>query len=277
MGATAGLILCGGRSSRMGYDKMHLRFPSGPLWQRVVERMQQVASPLVLSLSMDSEPPEGLPKNVEIVRDSAPERGPLWGLAEGFRALASRSEQVLVMPVDMPFMEPIWLERLVAGLKDHRACLYQWEGFRNALTAAYRLDLLPKLEGLIAAERARPFFLIEDEPTLVLEVEDLWQAGAVPPPLMDVDRPEDYRQALLLEGVGEAGAVPITLLEKGNGNSSCPPISIFANQKEHILQALTRLFPHVSTFQLVTYSGEPVSPDARFQPGEKIYWQQDVG
>jgi len=210
LAGTGGLVLCGGRSRRMGVDKAGLRFPGGLLLERVLGRMARVAEPVVVSLAHGQAPPP-LPPAVVAVQDADAERGPLWGLLQGFRALRGRARQVVVMPVDMPFLTPDWLARLVAELAGHRACLYRAEGFANALTAAYDLGLLDKLETLAAADRQRPLYLAEGEPTRLLEQDDHWRPADGPPPLMDVDTPEAYRAALLAEGVGTPGSAAVTL------------------------------------------------------------------
>ena len=51
MTSTGGLILCGGRSSRMGHDKAALRMGGETLLERVLARMRQVAGPVVVSLA----------------------------------------------------------------------------------------------------------------------------------------------------------------------------------------------------------------------------------
>lgn len=216
-----GLILCGGRSSRMGYPKAGLRFPGGPLLGRVLERMREVADPVVLSLAAGENAqalpldvtslPSGmtaLPSGVTVVTDSVGEQGPLWGLLEGFRALRERCNTVVVIPVDMPFMMPAHLARLVDGLAGKRICMYEHEGFANALTAAYDLEILPKLEGLVAEGRRRPIFLREGESTEILTIE---ADGKGPHPMTDVDTPEAYRAALLAEGVGSPGASEVSV------------------------------------------------------------------
>ena len=94
-----------------------------------------------------------------------------------FRALAAEADRVLVMPVDMPFFSVEWMVRLLEGLEGKRAAMIRWQGFNNALTAAYRLDLLPKLEALVEQGRMRPVFLAEGEPTRVIDVEAHWREG----------------------------------------------------------------------------------------------------
>ncbi len=211
MDGTAGLILCGGKSSRMGRDKAGLRFGARTLLEIALERMGRVAGPVAVSVADRGEVPD-LPAGVLVARDGERERGPLQGLLEGFRLLRDRAERVIVMPVDMPFFSEPWLRRLEEGLEGHAACLYRWEGFANALTAAYRLDLLPKLERLVAEGRMRPLFICEGEMTREIPLEKHWREGEGPPPLMDIDTLEAYREALLLSGFGNPSGEPVTVM-----------------------------------------------------------------
>ncbi len=261
MTITGGLILCGGKSSRMGHDKGRLRFGQATLLERCLARMEEVAAPVVVALGAEAAAPP-LPPGVLLTRDERPGQGPLWGLLEGFRALAGKAEQVLVMPVDMPFFTRQWMEMLVAGLEGRRACLFQWEGITNALTAAYRLELLPKLEGLVAEGRMRPMFISEGEPTRVIAVEDHWREGEGPPPLMDMDTPQAYREALLLEGIGTAGGAPVTVEIAGAAvlgrpeALSLPPVSLFAATGRDVLDWVGRLYPELGDSLETAAAGE---------------------
>ena len=251
MEKTGGLILCGGKSSRMGFDKGALRFEGETLLQRVLGRMRQVASPVVVCFSATAPAPL-LPPDVLVARDEQPERGPLWGLLEGFRVLAGKAEQALVLPVDMPFFTVDWLRRLEAGLEGQRACLCQWEGYVNALTAAYRMDLLPKLDALAAEGRMRPVFLAQDEPSRIIVVEDHWREGEGPPPMMDVDTPEAYRNALLMEGFGDPRGVPVTIEWSRSGAAehaeTLPPsLPLFAASILDALRWAARLYPELKS------------------------------
>lgn len=264
MGTTGGLILCGGKSSRMGRDKAALRFGPETLLERVLGRMRQVAGPVAVSLAAGAAAP-ALPADVLVTRDAQAEQGPLWGLLEGFRALSGRVEQVLVLPVDMPFLTPDWMRRLVEGLAGQSACLYEWEGFVNALTGAYRLDLLPKLETLVAEGRMRPLFLSQGEPTRVIAVEDHWREGESPPPMMDVDTPEAYRDALLLEGIGDAGgaAVTVEFADPAQAGAAGHPLPLFAATAGQALHWAARLYPeHEPALRRALDNGEVLSIDA---------------
>ena len=264
-----GLILCGGRSSRMGYDKLRLRFPGGSLLDRMLHTLGRVVQPIVLSLA-PGQATGPLPPDVRTVKDGVANQGPLWGLTEGFRALQGQCERVVVMPVDLPFLTPAWVERLLDGLDEHTACAYQHEGFINALTAAYSIQLLPKLETLLGEGRRRPLFILEGENTRILQAAAVEApgAGATPiHPLMDVDTPEAYRAALLHEGIGRRNAPEIvaTLHTRASQANRLPAglLALHAERVEDLLHWAHLLYPELDlrasdhTFVIRQEEGRP--------------------
>jgi molybdenum cofactor guanylyltransferase len=272
-----GLILCGGRSSRMGYDKARLRFPGGTLLERMLGRMREVTEPVVLSLAPGQATPR-LAADVLTVKDGVANQGPLWGLAEGFRRLAPHCERVVVMPVDLPFLTPDWIERLLDELDDHRAALYEHEGYANALTAAYSLALLPKLEALLAAGRRRPIFIIEEEDARIIPV----APQDAPPgahPLTDVDTPEAYRDALLREGIGRAGAAEVTVeIRTPESAANVFPagyLALYAERAADVLMWAQQLYPELG----IAADGAPVrllrtadAPrESTLEPGDALW------
>ena len=241
---TAGLILCGGRSSRMGMDKAQLRFPDGTLLERMRRAVGAVAQTLVLALAA-RQVLEPLPAGVRTVRDASPFEGPLWGLAEGFRQLQGHAEQVLVAPVDLPFFTPAWIQPLLDGMAGHDVCLYRWQGVVNPLVGVYRLTLLDKLERLIAAGLRRPLALSTGSRTRHVDLESLWTSAQGPAPLMDVDTPEEYRDALMAEGMGDAAGADIVVQVHAPPELPAPtvPLPLRAAHADQIVPWVLKLFP----------------------------------
>src|SRR5205807_272847 len=100
-----GVVLCGGRSSRMGRPKAWLPFGGEALLQRVVRRLGEAVSPVVVVAAPGQELPS-LPSEVAIVRDPEEGRGPLQGLAAGLAALAGRADAAYATSCDAPFLRP---------------------------------------------------------------------------------------------------------------------------------------------------------------------------
>ena len=87
-----GIVLCGGRSSRMGRPKAWLPFGDELMLPRVVRILGAVVSPVVVVAAPDQDVPP-LPPEIEIVRDPEEGRGPLQGLAAGLEAVAAMPTQ----------------------------------------------------------------------------------------------------------------------------------------------------------------------------------------
>ena len=83
MSEVAGVVLAGGRSTRMGRPKANLEWHGSTLLHRVTGIVgRAVEGPVVVVRAPDQELPE-LPPGVRVVEDAAEGRGPLQGLAAG--------------------------------------------------------------------------------------------------------------------------------------------------------------------------------------------------
>ena len=81
-----GIVLCGGRSSRMGTSKALLPFGPETMLQRVVRLLGTVVAPIVAVAATDQVLP-ALPAGVIVTRDEREGRGPLEALRAGLKAL----------------------------------------------------------------------------------------------------------------------------------------------------------------------------------------------
>src|SRR5262245_24571473 len=86
-----GVVLCGGRSSRMGRPKAWLPFAGEIMLPRVVRLLREVVSPVVVVAAPGQDVPP-VPPEVRVVRDEREGRGPLQGLAAGLDALQGHAE-----------------------------------------------------------------------------------------------------------------------------------------------------------------------------------------
>ena len=115
-GRVAGLVMCGGKSQRMGEDKALLRMGEGgpTLLETAVEALSAVTGEILLSTS-SPEPYAFL--GIRSVPDAFVGIGPLGGLIAGLEALA-RAEWVLVCACDLPFVTPRFLRSLLARARE---------------------------------------------------------------------------------------------------------------------------------------------------------------
>lgn len=204
----AGVVLAGGRSSRMGTAKAALEWHGSTLLRRVTGIVgRAVDGPVIVVRAPGQELPALEPQ--VLVRDDPEEgRGPMQGLAVGLATAAEHAQAAFVCSTDLPFLHSAFVTAVLHGF--HPApgentspdvVLPNIGGYRQPMAAGYRTDLAPVIEKLIDAQRMRPAHLFEevtvrqlDEATLLADA----RLARVDPKLdsvLNVNNPDDYRAA----------------------------------------------------------------------------------
>ena len=195
MTQVGGIVLCGGESKRMGRAKAWLPFAGETLLQRVVRRLSEAVSPVVVVAAAAQDLPS-LSADVRIVRDEEKGNGPLQGLAAGLAALQGEATAAFASSCDVPFLLPAFVRRMIELLGEHHACVPQVGGYRHPLAAVYHTDVLPTVRSLLAQNRLRPMFLFDAVPTRVVVAEELVDVDPTFETLRNLNTPEDYERAV---------------------------------------------------------------------------------
>src|SRR5215472_6374496 len=163
MTAFAGVVLAGGRSSRMGSPKAALEWHGSTLLRRTVGIVARAAGgPVVVVRAAGQDLPD-LPPGTIVVTDPREGKGPLQGIAAGLAALAGQAEAAFVCSTDLPFLHPAFVRRVLRVVHDGHAdvCLPIARGYPQPLAAAYRTSLADTAERLVKEDRLRPAFLFD--------------------------------------------------------------------------------------------------------------------
>lgn len=189
------LLLAGGQSRRMGFDKQTLEVDG----QSLVEGILQALAPLFSDLVLVSQRPDLYQElltafpGLRLVQDLYPGRGPMAGIQAGL--LASTSSYVYVTACDMPHTNPAFIRHMMEEIRLEGgragAMVRREEGFLEPLNAFYRKDLAAEMEaalqtgetGLQAFCRTRPFLWISEREARALDPESLM--------FKDYNRPAD--------------------------------------------------------------------------------------
>lgn len=195
----AGIVLCGGRSTRMGVPKATLPFGPETMLQRVVRLLATVVSPIAVVAARDQTLPE-LPVEILITHDERDQRGPLEGLRAGLRALPDSAAMAYVTSCDVPLLVPAFVTRMIELLGDNDIAVVEIDGFPHPLSAVYRRGVLPHVEDLLAKDKLRPVFLYDRASTRRVRPEELVSVDPALRTLRNLNTREDY-----LEALSEAG------------------------------------------------------------------------
>src|SRR5215813_10944626 len=204
MAGSAGVVLAGGRSSRMGTAKAALEWHGSTLLRRTVGIVARAAEGPVVVVRADGQDLPDLPEGTVVVDDPREGKGPIQGIAAGLAALSGRADAAFVCSTDMPFLHPAFVRRVlrvVAEREGTDVALPVARGYRQPLAAAYRVSLAEAAERLVKEDRLRPAFLFEQCVVASLDDDALRQdpvLAALDPDLdsvLNVNTPADYQQA----------------------------------------------------------------------------------
>ncbi|MEV4070099.1 molybdenum cofactor guanylyltransferase [Nonomuraea fuscirosea] len=202
MQTAAGVVLAGGRSSRMGRPKAWLEWHGSTLLYRAAGVVgRAVDGPVVVVAAPGQELPP-LPQGVTVVEDPVEGLGPMQGLAVGLAAVADRAEVAFVCSTDLPFLHPAFVRRVLRAMDGGAdVALPVARGFRQPLAAGYRTALAGLVTELLAAGDLRPGMLFKHcEAVQLNDGELLADSGLArhDPELesvVNVNSPEDYAAA----------------------------------------------------------------------------------
>lgn len=186
-----GLLLAGGRSSRMGQDKAALVHPDGrTLLRRCHDLLREAGcETIAISLRHDQEIPAGF-DGVEIVRDpEGSSLGPMAGMVVGMR-LDSAADW-LVLACDLPRLDAATLDYLIDSKQAHEKFLAyrsEFDGLPEPLCTLYSQAALPILEQAQADDFRCPRKILIRNDCRLLE-------PITPRALDNANTPEDWATA----------------------------------------------------------------------------------
>ena len=190
-----GVVLCGGKSSRMGQPKLMLPFGEEVLLQRVCRILSDVVSPVVVVAAIEQELPL-LPESVQVLRDEFESLGPLAGIATGLNALAEKCDAAFVTSCDVPLLQAKFVRAIIGKLAGHDVAVPTDGKYDHVLAAAYRTALSVRARDLIESGQRRPRQLIEDSNSLRIPVDELRVADPQLDSLRNANTPEEYKVIL---------------------------------------------------------------------------------
>lgn len=194
-----GIVLCGGKSSRMGQSKAWLPWGNRTCLQQVVAVVQQ-AVPMVCVVAAPDQALPALPESVRIVRDPEPHFGPLSGLQNGLLDLQTEVDAVFLTGCDHPLLKSAFITHMLSELGNHDVVLPRDADHRYPLTAVYRVSVLPEVQRLVAAQQLRLVGLLEQVASREVPAEVLRGSDPELDSLCSANTPEEYARLCLRSG-----------------------------------------------------------------------------
>ncbi|MBI2803689.1 MAG: molybdenum cofactor guanylyltransferase [Planctomycetes bacterium] len=195
MSQVGGIVLCGGRSTRMGQPKAWLQVDRESMLARVVRTLAEVVEPVVVVAAPEQAIPD-LPIGIQVVRDVQEGRGPMQGLATGLDALVGRVDAAFISGCDVPGLKASFIRRMIDLIGPALACVPWIEGFPHPLAAVYRLSVMKVVQEMLHAESLRLAGLLDRVPTRLVGENELRDIDPTLASLRNVNTPNEFAQFL---------------------------------------------------------------------------------
>ena len=185
-----GLILCGGRSRRMGRPKAFLPYSGSTIIEHLVDNLKDIFGELFL---VANEPDAFSHMSVDVVKDILPYRGPLGGILSGL--LVSSNQYAFVVACDMPLISKRLVRRMCGERHDSDVVVLSHEGGIEPLVGVYSKSCIKPLEESLFSGnlKVQDFLFGLKARVWQYQGED---SGDELPQFFNVNTPEDYTEIL---------------------------------------------------------------------------------
>jgi molybdopterin-guanine dinucleotide biosynthesis protein A len=191
-----GVLLAGGKSSRLGRDKAWLTFFGQPLLCRVADVLARVTGDLFVS----GRDPIGFGLDAPWLPDETPDLGPAGGV---LTVLTAVNRPCLVVSCDLPFLDEATLTRLVAAWRDRAGHVLMTayriveNGYLECLVAVYDPGAIPLMRSCLARDERRLSAMFPEDRRL--HVDYSRADAAVARAFFNINAPPDLKRARGME------------------------------------------------------------------------------
>lgn len=195
------VILVGGRSTRLGQDKVFVDIGGQTLIQRVLDRLAPLDAPFVLVAAEPvADPVARYGRDVPVVADRYPGGGSLGGLFTGLAA--ATTDAAFVMAVDMPFINPDLIRHLADRGLDHDVVIPLVDERPQPTHALYTKRCLDPIERRLQANDLKMIGFHHDVRVCRVPEAEIRQVDPDLLSFFNLNRPDDLERARALAAAG---------------------------------------------------------------------------
>lgn len=194
--SVAGLILAGGRSSRMGGEDKTLMLLGGqPLVERALIRLALQASPVAINTNAD--PAQFEHYGVDVIGDTiSGYQGPLAGILAGLEWTSPEVGHLLSVAADTPFFPSDLCQRLAHSAKPGRIAIASSGGRLHPTFALWPTRLRASLASFLqSSDTRRVMTFIEQTGMDVVEFSAVQVGQQSIDPFFNINTPDDLAAA----------------------------------------------------------------------------------
>ena len=208
----AAIVLCGGESSRMGFDKFRLPLNGRTFLEYVVEKLATVVDGPIIAAASERTVTEVTKikdaineDRFQVVVDERNDSGPMEGIRMGLGAAGKVAKWAFVTSCDVPLICPEVLGVLQDALKDNESSDFEATMPTSperifGMTAIYRCSAVSKVVDMVARRQLRVSDLATELNTKRISVDEIRKADPELDSMKNLNSPSDYLDFLRQRG-----------------------------------------------------------------------------
>lgn len=191
----SGVILAGGRSSRMKFNKAFAEIGNKPVINLIIDKFEQFFDETII---ISNEPHLFNHLGPQVYTDIYPCMGPVSGIHSGL--CHSRYDQIFILGCDMPFISMDLIEHMISLLGDYDSVVPEIDSYLQPLSAVYSRKCIPILKACLENNLVKLIRIFEEINALTLSRHELEKFGIVEDMFLNINDIEALGRAKQIVG-----------------------------------------------------------------------------
>lgn len=141
------IILAGGKSSRMGFDKQFLKIDKRRLMHSIINKLNNEFDEIII---VTNKPEHYIGLSHRITKDILKEKGPLGGIHAGLNAASSKYS--LVIACDMPNINMNYIRYMKDHMGEH-GCTTRFMEWIEPFCSFYSKEIIDDIENYLSSKK----------------------------------------------------------------------------------------------------------------------------
>ncbi|MEZ4917235.1 MAG: molybdenum cofactor guanylyltransferase [Chitinophagales bacterium] len=183
-----GIILAGGKSSRMGTNKALIPINNVPMIEQIINTLNFICDDIIVIANNDL-PIKG---NFKIQKDIIENCGPMGGIHAGLNA--SSSFKNIIVSCDAPYTNLKALQCLIDYTKNSNCTLFEHENKMHPLPGCYTTNCLPTITENLTQNKLKLRETVTSLNPKMINIEKLLFKKDYLKALININTPEDLKE-----------------------------------------------------------------------------------
>jgi molybdopterin-guanine dinucleotide biosynthesis protein A len=189
-----GIILAGGKSSRMGKDKALIKYGDETFMSNSLKKLNELFDETIVVA--DNVGKYNI-KNVKIINDIYTGKGPMGGIHAALKAAGN--DWIFVIPCDMPMWEPHLAEEILKHRLDNDIVVPLFNNRKEPLFALYKKTCIPKIEECLKNNIIKVIELYPLVRTNYFDLGNIYTMEECSKSFLNINTPEDLHKLRIMD------------------------------------------------------------------------------